>query len=238
MSQGPANRMRKIPFPAIPQGLDRPFVVVNCASSVDGKLALPDGRQTRISSDDDIAYVHELRHWAQAVVVGIDTIIMDDPKLTVKEKYVRDPVQPLRIVVDSCCRVPPGSEVMDGSASTLIATTDDPMEIMDRPGNIELFRCGSRDKVDLKLLMNHLWKRDVRRVMVEGGGTLIASFLADGLVDEFQIFIGDMVIGGRESPTPSMGRGAQEFEDIVKLDRYAMYPMDGGIRVHYRVHRE
>ncbi|MCK4614174.1 MAG: dihydrofolate reductase family protein, partial [Thermoplasmata archaeon] len=99
-----------------------------------------------------------------------------------------------------------------------------------------MLECG-KEQVDLNHLLSHLWKRGIKKVMVEGGGTLIASFLKEGLVDIFMIFIGDMVIGGKEAPTSVMGQGAGDFEDIVRLERYAVIPMEKGVRIHYRVKR-
>lgn len=224
-----------IPLPSPPEKLDRPYVIVNCASSADGKIALPDGRQTRISSDDDMEFVHELRNWADAVVVGIGTVLKDDPKLTVKEKYVKGPCHPLRVIIDSCCRTPAGSEVLKEIAPTLIATASDPWPLLEQPDNVEVIECGDGKKVDLTILLDNLWKRGVRRIMVEGGGTVISSFLAECLVDEFMIFIGDMIIGGRDGPTPVMGRGAMEFVNITRLERTGFYPMEKGVRIHYRV---
>jgi len=222
-------------FPEVPDDLARPFVFVNCAVSADGKMALPDGRQTNISSDDDIAIMYKLRNWADAVVVGINTVLKDNPKLTVKEKYVPDPNQPLRVVVDSCCRTPAGSEVLSDKAPTIIATIVGDWSVHFEPGNVDVVECGSGARVDLRSLLSHLWKRGVRKVMVEGGGTLIASFLKEGLVDEFMVFIGDMIIGGKEAPNPVMGVGAVEFGEIVNLERYAVIPMERGVRLHYRI---
>jgi len=226
----------QIPLPEPPLGLTRPYVVVNCAASADGKLALPDGRQTRISSDDDIAYVHRIRNWADAVVVGINTVLKDDPKLTVKEKYVPDPEQPIRVVVDSCCRTPAGSQVLIDLAPTIIAITGDqwPSEGVDK-AHVDVVECGDGKWVELPRLIQALWDRGVRKIMVEGGGTIIASFISDGLVDEFLIFIGDMIIGGKGAPTAVRGRGAHLFTDIRQLDRVGTYPMESGIRLHYRL---
>jgi len=229
------RKRHEIPFPEVPEGLDRPFVFVNCASSADGKLALPDGRQTRISSDDDIAYVYYLRNWADAVVVGINTVLKDDPKLTVKEKYIDNPSQPLRVIVDSTCRTPEGSKVLNEHAGTLIATTEGHGLKYAPPQNVELLECGDGEYVDLRKLLTTLWGRGVRRVMVEGGGTLISTFLQGGMVDEFLIFIGDMIIGGGEAPSPVMGAGAGNFADIVHMERYAVIPMEGGVRIHYTI---
>ncbi len=81
--------------------MKRPYVVINCAMSADGKIASPSGKQMRISCDEDIKRMYELRNGCDAVLVGINTVLSDDPKLTVKEKYVKNPKQPIRIVLDT-----------------------------------------------------------------------------------------------------------------------------------------
>ena len=227
------NTPISIPLPSIPRVLTRPFVVVNCAASADGKLALPDGRQTRISSEDDMAFVHRLRNWADAVIVGIGTVLKDDPKLTVKEKYVPHPSAPLRVVVDSKCRTPAWAEILRGEAPTLIAVSRKHGQC---PEGADIVECGD-GRVDLRCLLEHLWERGVKKVLVEGGGTLISSFIDEGLVDEFMIFIGDLLIGGK-GPTSVMGKGASDFDGVVRLERYAVFPMTRGVRLHYRVKKE
>ncbi|HDH81938.1 MAG TPA: 5-amino-6-(5-phosphoribosylamino)uracil reductase, partial [Thermoplasmatales archaeon] len=89
----------------------KPFVIVNCAMSIDGKIAFPDRKQAKISNDEDMARVHKLRDECDAVLVGIGTVLSDNPKLTVKEKYVQNPSNPLRVVLDSNFRTPRDAEV-------------------------------------------------------------------------------------------------------------------------------
>lgn len=223
-----------IPLPEIPSPHTGPYIIVNCACSADGKIALPDGRQTRISSDDDIAYVHRLRNWADAIIVGINTILMDNPKLTVKERFVSSPTHPLRVVVDSQGRTPERSLVLNDCAQTVIAVLEGTEFMFDLPENVSVIKCGNGDQVDLAALINTLHGRGITRIMVEGGGTLISSFLREGLVHEFQIFIGDMIIGGEGAPTPVMGSGACDFSEIQTLRRISSHEMEGGIRIHYQ----
>ena len=102
----------------------RPRVIINAAMSVDGKIALADGRGVRISNEEDLRRVHHLRAAADAVLVGVGTILKDDPKLTVKPEYAKGR-NPLRVVLDSDGKTPFGASVLDGSAPTLIATTAD-----------------------------------------------------------------------------------------------------------------
>ena len=230
-----------IPLPICPPALDRPYVVVNCAMSADGKIALPDGRQTRISSEDDIAHVHRMRNWADAIVIGIGTLLKDDPKLTVKEKFLCADDHPgrmgppVRVVVDSQARTPENSLFLNDAAPTIVATSchREPDYLI--PSTVEIVHCGDGDRVDLEKLCEVLFRKGVRTIMVEGGGTLIASFMNAGLIDEFQVVIGNKIIGGIGAPSPVMGAGTAEFSDIIELRINAVIPMDNGIRIHYFV---
>jgi len=121
----------------------KPYVIVNCAMSIDGKIALANRKQMRISNEEDMKRVYMLRNECDAVLVGIGTVLNDDPKLTVKEKYVKNPSQPLRIVLDSNFRTPKNAEVMSKDAPTLIVTTCREF----KEGNIEVIKCG-KGKVD------------------------------------------------------------------------------------------
>ena len=96
--------------------MKRPHVTINCAMSADGKIALPNRKQLRISCDEDIKRMYNLRNEVDAVLVGIETILSDDPKLTVKEKYVKNLKQPLRVVLDSTCKTPKDALVLNDSA--------------------------------------------------------------------------------------------------------------------------
>ena len=100
--------------------MKRPYVVINCAMSSDGKIASPSGKQLRISCDEDIKRMYKLRNDSDAVLVGINTVLSDDPKLTVKEKYIENPERPIRIVLDTHCKTPVDSFVVDNTAKTLI----------------------------------------------------------------------------------------------------------------------
>ena len=101
----------------------RPYIIINCAMSLDGKIALPNKKQARISSEEDMARVHKLRASVDAILVGIGTVLADNPKLTVKKEYVKKARNPVRIVLDSHFRTPENEEVMKPNARTIIVTT-------------------------------------------------------------------------------------------------------------------
>jgi len=208
----------------------RPRVIINAAMSVDGKIALPDGKAVRLSNDEDLRRVHSLRAAVDAILVGIGTVLMDDPKLTVKSEYAKGR-SPLRIVLDSDGKTPEGAHVLDGSAPTLIVTSEDCLREFPRA---EILRCG-KDDVDLRLLLELLAARDVGTVLVEGGSTVIWSFLRQGLVDELKVFVRSLVIGGHSAPTLAGGQGALSLEGAPRLSLDRMERLGDGTLLEYSV---
>ncbi len=211
----------------------RPKVIINAAMSVDGKIALVGGKRIRISDEKDFRRVHELRNSVDAILVGINTILKDDPKLTVKEKYVKNPRNPVRVVLDSKLRIPEGAKVLNNMAKTIVATTEAAPQ---RNINAEIIRCGEK-QVDLKCLLAELWRRGIRSVMVEGGGTVIHSFLKEGLVDELDVFVGSIIIGGG-APTLAEGVGAEDEDGVIKLKLIECKPLGDGVLLRYGVENE
>jgi len=210
----------------------RPHVIVNFAMSMDGKIALPTRKQTRISDEEDLRRVHQLRATCDAVLVGVGTILADDPKLTVKPEHATGR-NPLRVVLDSEGRTPPEALVLNRDAPTLIVTAADCEKTFP---NAEVARLG-KDAVDLPALLDYLGENGVKRLLVEGGGETIWSFLHARLADEVKVFVGSMVIGGRTSPTPAMGAGAQSLEEAVPLKLESAKPFGSGVLLEYAVVR-
>lgn len=208
----------------------RPKVIVNCAMSADGKIASRERRQVRISDEEDMRRVHELRNRSGAVIVGINTVIADDPHLTVKDKYVEGPKNPIRIVLDPRGRTPKTAKVLDGRAETIIVTTTGFQGSFE---NAEVMVCGG-EKIDLPVLLEKLAERGIRQVMVEGGGETIWGFFEAGLVDRFSIFVGSMIIGGAGSPTPADGAGFL-FNGLKKMKLASFTKTTGGIILEYEV---
>lgn len=206
-------------------------IILNCAMSADGKIALPCRRQTNISNREDMERVHILRNDMDAILVGIGTILADDPKLTVKEEYVQSPRQPLRVVLDSNGMTPSDAKVLDKSAETLIATNE--ACNVGFPG-ADVVRLG-RDRVDIIALMRYLEDRGIGSLLVEGGGTVMWSFLHEGLADEISIFIGSMIIGGRDSPTLADGDGYISMREIRRLSLKECRRLGDGALLRYQV---
>ena len=208
--------------------MPRPHVVVNFAMSTDGKIALPTRKQTKISDEEDLRRVHQLRATCDAVLVGVGTILADNPKLTVKPEYASGR-NPLRVVLDSEGRTPEDAEVLSRAAPTLIVTGVDCAKTFP---NAEVARLG-KDHVDLPALLDHLGEKGVKRLLVEGGSETIWSFLHERLADEVKVFVGSLVIGGRTSPTPAGGAGAESLEAATPLKLESAKPLGSGVLLEY-----
>ncbi len=205
----------------------RPHVTVNVAMSADGKIAMVENREVKISGDRDFKRVHELRNSVDAIVVGIGTVLADDPKLTVKKKYVDDPKKPLRVVLDSGNRIPKYSNIFndDNYLIATIVSTDDRNRV----------KCGDGARVDIPILLEKLYERGVRKILVEGGGEVISSFVKAKAVDEYFVYVGSVIIGGRDAPTPVDGDGIISRDDLIRLELITHEPMDDGVLLGYRV---
>ncbi|MDI6855718.1 MAG: 2,5-diamino-6-(ribosylamino)-4(3H)-pyrimidinone 5'-phosphate reductase [Candidatus Thermoplasmatota archaeon] len=210
----------------------RPYVIINCAMSVDGKIALPTGVQTKISNEKDMQRVHRLRNSCDAILVGIGTILADDPKLTVKKEYIQGIVRsPIRVVIDSKCRIPRNAKVLNGTAKTIIAVAEGCSKELK---NAEVIKCG-KGEVDLRKLLITLRKIGIRKLLVEGGSKIIWSFLSNGLADELNVFVGSIAIGGETTPTLAGGEGAKKLESVVKLKLKKVSKLDNGVLLQYIV---
>jgi diaminohydroxyphosphoribosylaminopyrimidine deaminase/5-amino-6-(5-phosphoribosylamino)uracil reductase len=163
--------------------LHRPFVVWKVAATLDGRVAAADGSSRWITGEPARAAVHRLRATCDAVVVGSGTALADDPQLTVRgPDGTAAARQPLRVVVDRRGRLPADARVLDDAAPTLVSRADDPRQ-----------------------LLAQLFDRDVRRVLLEGGPTLAAAFLRDGLVDEAVVHLAPKLLGAGPSLVGDLG---------------------------------
>ncbi len=201
-----------------------PFVTVKAAMSLDGKIATHTGDSKWITDEPARRLVHRLRARHDAVMVGIGTVLKDDPLLTVRLPRLREPLHRLRVIVDSrlCC--PEEARVLHVEDSpTLIATTEAaPSEkiarLRERGVEVEVLPADA-GHVNLHELIRVLAQRGVTGVLCEGGGTLIASLLAQRLVDKVVFFYAPRIIGGRDAPTAVEGEGYACIEGCLRLDR-------------------
>jgi diaminohydroxyphosphoribosylaminopyrimidine deaminase/5-amino-6-(5-phosphoribosylamino)uracil reductase len=167
--------------------LARPFVTWKVGMTIDGRVAAADGSSRWITSAASRADVHRLRAAVDTMMVGVGTVLADDPQLTVRdENGVVDGVQPLRVVVDSAGRTPSGARVVDAAAETWVATLEDPGP-------------GPDGRVDLAAVLDTLYRRGRRHVLLEGGPRLAAAFLDAGLIDEVLVYLAPTLLGAGRS---------------------------------------
>jgi 2,5-diamino-6-(ribosylamino)-4(3H)-pyrimidinone 5'-phosphate reductase len=176
--------------------------------SADGKIAGVDRKQVRISSDEDIARVKELRKKYDAILVGVGTILADDPHLTVKE--LDYDTNPIRIVIDPHGKTPDEALVLDERAPTVMITSRD----CKREWDCEETFYFDGDLNLTKMLDELADEIGIESILVEGGGETIASFFKEDLVDLYTVFIGGLVIGGRTAPSPVDGDGWVSVEGL------------------------
>jgi 2,5-diamino-6-(ribosylamino)-4(3H)-pyrimidinone 5'-phosphate reductase len=215
--------------------MNKPRVIVNCAMSADGKTALPNGKQLRISSEEDIARMYKLRNKCDAVLVGVGTILSDDPKLTVKETYVKNPRQPLRVVLDSKGRTPPEALVLNKTANTLLIMAKGHERSFEGK-HIEVVGCtvDRQGLLEIPCILDLLSQRGIRTLLVEGGGTVIWSFLKSGMIDDLYVYIGPCIIGGKNTPTMAGGEGADSEGEVIPLTIVEISRLGTGILIHYQ----
>ena len=205
----------------------RPFVVLKTAMSLDGKIATATGKSQWITGEAARRRGHEFRDIYDSILVGIGTVLADDPSLTTRlpDGTGKNPV---RIVVDSQARTPLTAKVItDGQARTIIAVSGHaPVHriVALREAGAEVIEAFDKSKsdlskVDLSILMEKLGAMEISSVYVEGGGTVNFSLLKAGLVDKVYAFIAPKLIGGHEALTPVEGEGFAELTEAVELER-------------------
>ena len=189
----------------------RPFVTLKFAMSLDGKIATRTGSSAWITGQEARARAHILRSESDAVMVGIGTVLADNPRLTARDEQGNAlSRQPLRVVVDSHGRIPAESAVATDGGRTLVACTqisDDKKDRLKEVG-IEVTEVSARSgSVDLTALMECLGKAGITSVLVEGGGRLAGALFDDRLIDKIAAFVAPVIIGGSDAPGPVGGSG-------------------------------
>jgi len=210
--------------------MNRPHVIINCAMSLDGKIASQSGKQIKISCEEDIKRMYKLRNDSDAVLVGIGTVLSDDPKLTVKEKYIKNPKQPIRIVLDTYCKTPIDALVVNDAAKTLVIIGKDCNKKF--LNNVKLIKCKIDKKglIDLENLIQILKDKGIKKLMVEGGSTVIGSFLKSNLVDDMFVYVAPMIISGINTPTL-----VKNIHENINLKLVEIKKIGPGILLHYRL---
>jgi len=204
-----------------------PEVTLKYAMTLDGRLATRTGHSRWITGPEARRYAHQLRDRHDAILVGVGTVLQDDPELTTRldpsECGDGGPPHPLRVVLDSQARTPPTARLLSPAVpgQTLIVTTEGaPPERVAalRAAGAEIItvpaRCG---KVDIRSALFELGARGINSVLVEGGGRVLGSLFDAGLVDRVGAFVAPVLVGGSDAPIPLAGRGVETMEQAVRL---------------------
>ena len=225
----------------------RPYVVAKFAMSVDGKIATRAGHSQWITGAKARARVQQMRKELDGIMVGIGTALADDPQLTARDadgSPLAADWQPTRVVLDSAARLPPTARMLGQPGRTIVATGDGvsptrAAALEDAGATVCAFP-GSDWRVDPAGLLAYLGGEGMVSLLVEGGGGALGAMLDAGLIDQVYAFIGAMLIGGGEAPSPVAGAGALAIADAWRLERATMesigpdwlitgYPSRGGV---------
>tara|TARA_Y100000780_G_C13635532_1_gene398318 strand:- start:530 stop:1189 length:660 start_codon:yes stop_codon:yes gene_type:complete len=213
----------------------RPYVILNAAMTLDGKIVTVKG-DSSISSRTDLIRVHELRANVDAILIGINTVETDNPMLTAKNGKKN----PIRVIVDSEARIKFTTKIMRSCniISTVIAVshkaTNSKLEKIKSRGASVLV-CGMNNKVYLKKLLKILKNIGVNRLLVEGGGEINWSMLTNGLVDEIIVTIAPTIVGGRSAITLVEGIGFTKVNNSLKLKLQKIRKIDSEVILYYKI---
>lgn len=202
-------------------------VHVNAAVSADGKIALRGAMPLPLSDKTDLERVHKLRAATDAILVGIGTVLADDPRLTARPSGATA-TQPTRVILDSKAQTPQNARVLDGTARTLVFVANGNAR---RLPNAETIEAGE-NRVDLRLALREMQARGIQNVLVEGGATIIGAFLRAQLVDELTVYVAPVIVGGG-APTLVEGPGAEKAEHVLRMRLVDATPQGDGVLLRY-----
>ena len=222
----------------------RPFVTIKYAMSLDGKIATKSGDSKWISGDESRRYVHFLRYTSDAVMVGVNTVLIDDPQLTSRASFRGGMTkkQPLRVIVDAAGRTPLTAKVFNQPGQVLMALGEKVSPTQKKAYNklgAEILELPSkRGFVELEPLLVALGQKQITSVLVEGGATLLGSLCDLNLVDKVIVFIAPVIIGGEKARTAIGGKGTDKVVNSLKLERVKIKRSDNDMMITGYIRRE
>jgi diaminohydroxyphosphoribosylaminopyrimidine deaminase / 5-amino-6-(5-phosphoribosylamino)uracil reductase len=210
----------------------QPYVTLKGATTLDGKIATHTMSSKWITSEDARKDVHQLRSENMAILVGVNTVIHDDPELTSRIPNGRNPI---RIVLDSTLKTPLDAKVItDKKAETWIFTSEN--HDQEKRKNLEdlgisVFQTSDAQKVEPKEVLDLLGEKLVSSVLIEGGGRVSASFLEAGLIDKVVLYMAPKLVGGKDAPTFLEGTGIAQMSDAVELADMTVTPIGKDFKI-------
>ncbi len=192
-----------------------PYTVLKSAMTLDGKIAAYTGDSKWVTDEEARHIVHIMRHQLKGIMVGINTVLKDDPLLTCR---IKGGIDPVKIIADSRLSIPLDANVLKGECIIAAAKNHDTEKKKDleKKGAKVIVTQGD-NKVDLKELMSRLANMKIDSILLEGGGTLNYSMLSEGLVDKGVFFIAPKIIGGKNAKTPVEGQGIDIMDNAIRL---------------------
>lgn len=209
----------------------KPYIAMKYAMTLDGKIASATGDSKWITGEKAREHVHYLRKKYSAILVGVDTVLADDPMLNCRSDQGVDPI---RIICDSNLRIPLDSQIVQTATAipTIVAyagTVDrKKVEEISSTG-VELMKCGDAEMVSLRILRDKLGERKIDSVLVEGGGTIHGSLLTEGIVNRVYAYIAPKLVGGGNAKSPVGGCGIEKMADAKELQNVEILTFDQDI---------
>jgi len=211
-----------------------PYVTIKIAQSIDGKIATRTRDSKWMSSEKARAYVQNMRKGADGVLVGINTVLMDNPRLDVRIKADHSPV---KVILDSQLRISSRAKLFTTPGKVIIATTSrSSAQKRKRLGKYAdlILAPEKKGSVDLAYVLRELGKRKILHLLVEGGGEVIARFITERLADEAYFFVTPKIVGGRDAPTSVEGEGVEFLKDAKCLKEFAIERIGSDYLIHGR----
>ncbi|SKA74027.1 diaminohydroxyphosphoribosylaminopyrimidine deaminase [Clostridium sp. USBA 49] len=221
----------------------QPFCIMKTAMTLDGKIATFTGDSKWITGKTSRNFVHQLRHRVAGIMVGVGTILKDDPMLTTRLEN-GEGSDCIRIIVDSNARIPIESKVLNinSKAKTIVAVTEkaenDKIEALKEKGAEIIITPSKNEKVDLVFLMKKLGERKIDSILLEGGSELNYSALESGIVDKINAFIAPKIIGGMKAKTPVGGKGRAFINEAISINKIDIKRFEDDILIEGYVQKE
>jgi diaminohydroxyphosphoribosylaminopyrimidine deaminase/5-amino-6-(5-phosphoribosylamino)uracil reductase len=198
----------------------KPFIALKTASSLDGKIATYYGESQWITNDESRKRVHELRQEYTAILVGINTVLNDNPALTVRlDGRVKHPT---KVILDTTLKTPHHFKVLSDQAPVIIATTrmasKSRIKEFDKYDHVQILHCPLKNGfVDIEYLVSKLGENGIDSLLIEGGGSVNFSFVQHHLAQKIYAFVAPKILGGKTSKTSFTGKGIKHLSDAPKL---------------------
>lgn len=221
----------------------RPFCILKTAMTLDGKIATVTGESKWITNEKSRAYVHQVRQQVSAIMVGINTVLIDDPSLTTR-LVGKKGMDPVRVIVDSKGRIPLNAKVLNinSNAITIVATTakikPQKIKALEEKGAKVIVVSSREGRVDLAQLIKYLGEMGIDSILLEGGATLNFSALEQGIVDKVIAFIAPKIFGGDIAKTPVGGQGKVKVNQAFTLRDITSSMMNNDIMIEGYIRKE